>query len=146
SFGLIERKEVASVCYRFHFCTRDRLYRALPLVLAGPVLVAIDHQHRGRNLAVALPRLIPQIGMAKQVDEGAVVAWPKPRSMDLRTEAGCNCHEIDHTTLEDTLLEEWVAQTHDGLPEHWHPREVEGEPSQAIRRSEEHTSALHSRA
>src|SRR4029450_4783156 len=133
SFGLIERKEVASVCYRFHFCTRDRLYRALPLVLAGPVLVAIDHQHRYRNLAVALPRLIPQIGMAEQVDEGAVVAWPKPRSMDLRTEAGCNCHMIGHTTLQDTLLDEWVAQTHDGFPEDRHLGEGEGQPSPTIR-------------
>src|SRR5215468_8237185 len=82
------------------------------------------------------------MGMAEQVDEGAIVAWPKPRSTDLRTEAGCNCHGIGHTTLQDALFDKWVAQTHDRFPEHWHPGKIKGQPSPAIRSRNAHAMSI----
>src|SRR5262245_6109412 len=82
------------------------------------------------------------MGVAEQVDEGAIVAWPKPRSTDLRTEAGCNCHGIGHTTLQDALLDEWVAQTHDRFPDDRHPRGVKGQPSPAIRARNAHATSI----
>ena len=78
------------------------------------------------------------MGMAEQVEEGAVVAWPKPRGTNLRAESRCNRFGIGHATLQDALLDELVAQAHDGFPQHGHPGEVKGQPSPAIRARDAH--------
>src|SRR5262249_16868647 len=44
--------------------------------------------------------------------------------------------------LQDALLDEWVAQTHDGFPEDRHPGEVEGQPSPTIRARNAHAMCI----
>jgi hypothetical protein len=56
--------------------SRNRLDRALPLFSVRPVLLAIDHEHRNVDLAVALPRLVPVMGMANEIEEGVIVTGP----------------------------------------------------------------------
>src|SRR5262249_24978012 len=46
------------------------------------------------------------------------------------------------TTLQDTLLDELVAQTHDGFPEDRHPGEAEGQPSPTIRARNTHAISI----
>ena len=82
------------------------------------------------------------MGMAEQVEERSIVTWPKPRSTNLRAESGCNRLGIGHTTLQDALLDELVAQAHDGFPQHGHLGEVKGQPSPAIRARNAHAVCI----
>jgi len=89
-------------------------------------MVAINYKHRDLNFTIALLSLIPLVGMPDEIKEGAIVTWSQSRSKDLRTEAWCDRFGGGDATFEDTLLNELVAQAHDGFPEHWHPGEVKG--------------------
>src|SRR6476619_6574496 len=82
------------------------------------------------------------MGMAEQVEEGAVVTWPKPRGTNLRAESRCNRFGIGHATLQDALLYESVAQAHDGFPQQGHLGEVKGQPSPAIPARDAHAMCV----
>src|SRR5690348_1215715 len=66
------------------------------------------------------------------------MAWPEPRGTNLRTESGCNRSGIGHATLQDALLDELIAQAHDGFPQHWNLGEGKGQPSPTIRSRDAH--------
>jgi len=67
AFGLIKGEEVATVCHRLYFRSWDRLNGASPFLLTRPIPISIDHKNWQINLAVALSRFIPHVGVAEQV-------------------------------------------------------------------------------
>jgi|ERR1700720_4381190 hypothetical protein len=84
---LIERQEVPGLGNGLHLSIRDGRDRALPLVDMRPIAVAINHEHGHLDIAVALPRLVTEISVAKQIQKCLVVSRPAPRGVGLLAEA-----------------------------------------------------------